>query len=380
MSHRTVWLVALGGLLALLLAPVWILWCPGATPWRTHAYHTLLYDQIARRVTADARSTDERLERLLDYVQMHMWPAADVAPYEGKPIDYLVRGIGWCDYEAKTYMRLLAACDIPARYAMLRDASGVSPHTIAEVHHRGRWGAVDVLFGIRFTDAQGEPLSFEALCKTPSLLDAQPMVATLDRRLPDAAIQIRQVYDRVLPAGVPPRRSSPATQRLTFFDRAVVLYRRWVGQRFLDWYQDRYFASLGLSPPSTSAEALQLARHWHLAGRVPLARHTYQWCAQEAAEPSLRSEALFWLGLLQWELEGDAASAQRTFETLLAQDANSRWVPMAWYYLGRCEEDLGHPDRAQAWYAKAAVQGGIYAACRRGLFKDREPIGGFAAR
>ncbi|MBI3324863.1 MAG: hypothetical protein HYZ92_06245, partial [Candidatus Omnitrophica bacterium] len=366
MMKRTVWGVGLAGVAMVLLAPIWILWCPGAARWRTHLYQTMLYGHIAQRVIRDARAPEEVVERLAKYVYTHVWPATDVVPYDGKPLDYLVRGVGWCDYMAKIHMRLLATRHIPARYAMLLQTQELSPHTIAEVLYNGRWGAYDVLFNIRFVDPDGKPLTLEALSASPALLEAQPVVAMLRQQLPARAAQIRESYDKVLPVTIPPRRSKSATKTLTPFDHLVLCYAGRGGQRFVSWYQDRYLASMGWSYASTSDEALRLARHWHLAGRAALAKPAYLRCAQEHPGSPPASESRFWLGLLQWEVEDDAVGAVQKFQTLMVQDPTSRWMPMVWYYMGRCEETLDHLEQAHVWYAKAAEAGILAAALRVG--------------
>ncbi len=368
MRRRRVWVVACVAVAALPLAPVWILWCPGAAHWRGHVYRTVLYDQIARQVTQGAQSTEQIADSVAGYVNTHVWPATDVGPYEGTPLDYLLRGVGWCDYLAKIYVRLLATCGIPARYAMLLETPDVSPHTVAEVQgDEGSWGVHDVLFNIRFTDADGHPVTLEALSRSPALLEAQPVMAVLRRHMPEAAAHIHGLYARVLPVAIPPRRSGSGTTRLTLFDRVVLRgYVRWGGRRFVDWYQDRYLASVGLRRPSTAGEMLEVARHWHLAGRAARAQQAYSQCAQERAGSPEATEARFWLGVLQWELRGDAAGALVTFEAGVAGNPDSRWAPMAWYYMGRCEEALGHADEASAWYAKASAAGLTSAGLRGG--------------
>lgn len=361
MSWRRVCVRVIGGVAALglltALAPIGILWCPGAASWRAHAYRQVLYTRLAQRIAQECRSTPELIDATGEYAQTHLWPAVDVAPYDGKPLDYLVTGIGWCDYMAKVYMRLLAVHGIPARYAMLREAGGGSPHTIAEVWYRDRWGVHDVLFGLRFTDAQGEPLTLEDLSRSPEWLDMQSWMKWLRQEAVGRAQAIRELYGRVLPAPMPPRRSHAGTARLTLFDRVLMRYVAWGGQPFVDWYQDRYLVSSGVARPSTPEERLTLARHWHVAGRTAIARRAYKRCLREEVSSSAASDARFWLGLLQWELEADAAAALQTFESLLADDPNSHWRALAWYYMGRCEEALGHPERARAWHAKALGEG-----------------------
>ena len=348
------WPWGLLALLAVLLsAPLWILWSPGAHRWRDHAYRTLLYGQVAQRVTQHCATRQEVLDRLAEYVQTHLWTPGDAVPYDGTPADNLIRGIGWCDYQAKTYAILLATRDIPARYAMLLEAGGNSPHTVAEVRQGDRWGVYDVLFGVRFVDDQGRPLTLEALSAAPGLLDRQPLVARLGRQWPDNVAGIHAAYDKVLPLAVPPRRSRPGTQSLSPFDRLLLFYARIGGPRFVAWYQDQYLASEAWARAATPADRLRLARHWDLAGRTDAARTAYRRCIQDTTEITLASEARVWLGLLEWEA-GHPTAAARVFQELTTQEPNSRWNPMAWYYMGRSAEALDQPAQARTWYAQSA--------------------------
>lgn len=356
MKARHFWLPVGLGVVAVLLAPVWILWCPGAHAWRDHAYRTLLYARIAQHVMPASASVDEEIDRAAEYVQTHLWTPSNSIPYDGKPLDYLVTGVGWCDYLAKTFVNLLGVRGIPSRYAMLLQANGNSPHTVAEVQTGGRWGAYDVLFGVRFlNNGNGRSMTLEELSAAPHALEQQPALIALRGALPEKAEIIQQVYASVLPLAIPPRRSRPGTSNLTPFDHVLLTYARWGGPRFTAWYQDRYLAATGLALASTPAETLRLARHWHLAGRTTLAKHAYKRCAADRVDSTVATESQFWLGLLEWELEGEAETALRTFANLTTQSPRDRWAPVAWYYMGRCEEALGHPTEAQAWYQAAAA-------------------------
>ena len=342
--------------LVVLLAPLWILWCPGVQPWRRHAYRKLLYGQIVRQVVGPNASQEKAIERLADYMQTHLWTPGWAAPDDGTSADHLIRGIGWCDDQVKIYASLLATRNIPVRYAMLLEANGNSPHTIAEVWDGHHWGAYDVLFGLRFTDAQGRPLTLEDLSSHPALLDAQPAMASLRRQLPAEAQVIHGAYDRALPLAVPPRRSAPGTTRMTVFDRLLLAYARFGGPRFVTWYQDQYLGAHSAHVISP-AERLTLARHWHLAGRAEEARRAYLQCIGDASGPLEASEARFWLGLLEWELDADPAAAKRIWQALITDEPDSRWTPIAWYYMGRCAEALGARAEAEAWYAKSSNVG-----------------------
>lgn len=344
-----------------LVAPVAVFWCPLVPAWRDHAYRNLMYNRIAHQVFERATSEEDVVARFADYVQTHVWPPLDESPYDGKALDYLIRGIGWCDYQAKVYRALLASYNIPARYAMLRRTDGISPHTVAEVWSQGRWGVYDTLFGFRFTDREGRPLTWEMLAENPSLIEANPTVQHLARVLPEEVAEIRHVYASVLTSPVPPSRSATGLERLSVFDRLLLAYVRWAGRRLFEAIQDRYLASKGYDRPADPAQRLRLARHWHLAGRTELAREAYRQCIEQAKGTPLAAEARWWVGLLEWELDQDPAAAERTWRQLVAEDPASHWVVPAQYYLGRCEELLGHPEAAQQHYRQAS-RGGFIAA------------------
>ena len=81
-----------------------------------------MYGQIARQVTRGSVTQEEEIVRLADYASNHIWNPATAIPYGGKQLEYLVKGIGWCDYQATVFVKLLTMRGIEARYAMLRNA------------------------------------------------------------------------------------------------------------------------------------------------------------------------------------------------------------------------------------------------------------------
>lgn len=362
MSQRNLTGSFLAGVLVFCASPVWMLWVPGTGKLQDHLYRNLIYDRVARQVTRGAVSQREIVERLAEYVQIHMWAPAGSVPYDGKPLDYLIEGIGWCDYLAKTYVVLLATQGIAARYAMLMERADLSPHTITEVWYpedagRPTWGAVDPLFGLVFranrsSQARTVPVTLEELSADPRLIKLQPELEGLRRDLPERAEEIQQVYAAVIPLPIPPRRSHAGTKRVSVFDRLLLNYAHAGGDRFVAWYQDQYLSFRGEQASGPQARGtLWTARHYHLAGRTSRARVGYA-AAQHSENPRVKTDAFFWSGVLEWE-QGNTAKALQQFRALLAEDPSSRWAPLAWYYMGRCEEDAGHPGEAQRWYAQA---------------------------
>ena len=360
-TARGWWTAALLGLTLLLSSPFWIWSCPGTGAWQFHFYRSLIYDQVARRAGRGGTTQEDHVRRLNRYVQEHVWSTAADAPYDGKAFDYLVHGVGWCDYQAKILKALLAVQGIPARYAMLMRTPEVSTHTVSEVLSGGRWGVHDTLFGLSFTRRDGSPATLEDLSADPGLLLQQDLVAPLRQEFPDAVMLLQEAYGRVLPLSSPPRRSAPRTRDVTLFDRLLLFYARVGGPRTVAWMQDRYLRSIGLDQWTGTADLLRLARHLDLGGRPARAKVLYQVCV---LDPALADQALLWLGLEQLEAEGDAAAARDTLQALILREPGSRLVPIAQYHIGRCEERLGHRVEAVAWYWRAGAQH-VFAAWRR---------------
>ena len=158
-------------------------------PWSRHMYHEISFQLIAGNELPETRSPDAIIQSAIDYTRRHLWLFDSQNPYSGKPFDYLVEGVGWCDYHAKVFCRLLAARGLHARYVFLKDQNGISPHTVAEVFISDQWRAVDPFFNLTYSRHDGEHATLETL--TPGFVTALLAVvgqdATARAALPDLA-------------------------------------------------------------------------------------------------------------------------------------------------------------------------------------------------
>ena len=325
------------GLAAVLLAPVLALWMPGTVA--QHAYDEFSFALIARRVLPAAGTPEQLIQAATDYSKRHLWLIDNPVPYDGKPFDYLVEGIGWCDYAVKVFGRLLATRGMHVRYAFLKDAQGSSPHTLAEVYVRGKWRVADPFFNLIYKTESGEWPSLEDV--TPDFVDRLPQMARLRATTSEAVPNILDVARRTYPLPQPPQRSDDFLRDKNLFDWITDAYARLLGRRFACWYQDQYLRRLAAIPDPQQRLWYQ-ARHYHLYGRLEEAERAYRalWAQRPVARYAERLP-LFLSRLLIRQRR--FAEALAVLEEDLREHPGNRWTH---YHLALCYEGAG--DRAKA--------------------------------
>ncbi len=111
-------------------------------------YNKIMCYYIARSLTADKHSFNEKITAIRDFVN------ENVQPIHGYPnrldtlaIEKLTSGIGWCDQSSRVFMQLARSIGITSRLLFLRLESGSSPHSIAEaLAPDGEWIVVDTMY------------------------------------------------------------------------------------------------------------------------------------------------------------------------------------------------------------------------------------------
>ncbi|MDD4910095.1 MAG: transglutaminase domain-containing protein [Candidatus Omnitrophica bacterium] len=220
-----------------------------------HAYHEVSFQVIAMKELPSSASLEGTIQSAVDYTRSRLGHYfSDSRPYAGKPFDYLVEGVGWCDYQAKVLCKLLAAKGISGRYAflMVNDDVSSSPHTVAEVYYRGKWGVVDPLHNLIYRNDRGEAVTLEEI--------------TAETGSPAYLYPIRHA----------PVRSDDFLSEKHLFDLIANKYARIFGRAFAVVYQDAY---LGMTAPKIkdpAARMLYKARNYHLYGRNEKARLLYR--------------------------------------------------------------------------------------------------------
>ena len=108
------------------------------------------FEALAAEVTAGCRTDEEKVLALLKKgaarVKHPCGPPCGgrVAPDRNMPDEALLKsGVGWCNEQARVFIRLCQVSGFPARIVHTHYADGKSGHCITEVYVGGRWAMAD---------------------------------------------------------------------------------------------------------------------------------------------------------------------------------------------------------------------------------------------
>ncbi|MEI6337749.1 MAG: transglutaminase-like domain-containing protein [Verrucomicrobiota bacterium] len=124
------------------------------------------YEEIAREVIAGCLSDSEKavalLKRGASRVKHPDGPPCGEWVEGDRNLDdeaLLASGCGWCNEQARVFIRLCQVCGIPARMILLFYSDEKSGHSIAEFYADGRWCMADATWFCVFPDESGRLLS-----------------------------------------------------------------------------------------------------------------------------------------------------------------------------------------------------------------------------
>ena len=272
----------------------------------------------------------------------------------GTPVDVesqeiLASGRGWCDQQANVFIQLARSVPLDGRLVFLHDATGESPHSIAEIYLDGAWRVVDPLLGVAIVNGEGRLATREDIAREPQLLADEPrlrMLTTFGSTTDFAAMA--RWYEHG-----PTIFNTWRGKRKTWFDQCPP----WLRRRLLWVIQDVYLLSpMAGKGFSGSQRWLLRARHYELLGRSREAIRLYQRLMREANDATVKDDARFFLGQL-YEAEGRAEEALATFQLALRESPSGKWTPFTRAALGRLYEQLGQPTLAlQAYESSQLMQ------------------------
>jgi len=313
---------------------------------KDHFYSTVTFEVIANRIAPAREDKQQQAHQLFDYVRMNIFLPRGSLPYEGKPLDYLIKGVGWCDYMARVFNRLLAQRGIPARYAMMMPREeGPSVHTLNEVYLGEKWGVFDPLTGVIFDDGRGGYYSLDEISADSSIRDRNLRISAI-RELSGSE---EDFYAAMFPIKYSPSRSEAVTEDIHIFDWITMKYVDLFGRPFSDNYQDFYLSSK--TDILEGAEKLfSLARNYDLYGRMDKAEETYRLLSQRYPASSYAEDSQFFLGVLYTNQLNDFEKAKETLENLLALYPDSKWHSEANFYLGIVYDKVGDTKRADSFF------------------------------
>lgn len=328
--------------------------CFGPTSLRDRLYREVSYQHLANRLTAGAATDTDRILRIFDFIHQQVnvvgAPVVDDSPWND-----FVRGIGWCDQQSWGLATLLSKQNIHARFAMLRKASGVSPHTVAEVRIGDRWALFDPLNGLYYRKPDGSFATLEEVAQDPALIAAEPKIQLLQ---PEVRATFLDSVPGLYPLEQEPTRWSSLllkknrsrAQRIT--NQAIRFAVGAFGAPLAHAYQDLYY--LTAWPRPTDAEALfRRARNYHLYGRLKSAERDYRLVQRRFPDHERSEDAQFYLaGVLT--ASGRYAESLQELDALTQRTPPSKWSALLPEYIGQNYEAMGDIPRALTSYQLVA--------------------------
>ena len=126
-----------------------------------------LVEKTAEECTRGAKTDTEKALAMLTQVFPGRMKHPTVAPKGPKVAAdrdatddaLLASGCGWCNEQARVFVRLCQACGIPARIVHLFYSDDKTGHTIVEFHADGRWVMADASFVVVFPGKDGRLMS-----------------------------------------------------------------------------------------------------------------------------------------------------------------------------------------------------------------------------
>ncbi|MFH1202307.1 MAG: transglutaminase domain-containing protein [Candidatus Omnitrophota bacterium] len=323
-----------------------------------HVYQELSFRVISGNELQNPSSNEVLIQKAIDYTRTNLWAVTDIPPYEGTPFDCLTIGIGWCDYHARVFCRLLSIKGIHARYDFLMDKDGVSPHTIAEVYLKGRWRAIDPYFSLIYYKDGKEWARLEEV--TPQLISKLPRVSIMMQDK-DAYNNFMDFTARIFPLPRAPTRSDDFVKDRHIFDFMADAYVNVFGLNFAYWYQD-IFLKRQIHEIKVPVERLWYeARNYDLYQRTQKAEVLYREIIVNYSDSNYYDKTAFFLSLLLMRQER-YEEAREVLNKLLIKKSHTAWRDYANFYLALCYEKLGN-FRNAIYYYKLAREIKIYSDC-----------------
>lgn len=312
--------------LGVLLSPLISLFLPEKL--RHHTYQRLMFNAIVDRETKGCKNKEEKILALFNYVIDHEF--AQGIPYSCKPLESLIYGEAYCDFQARTLNLLLAIAGVPSRYAMLLDENGISPHTVNEVFLYDKWCVFDTTMRVVFKDSKGF-FSLEELSYNPELLLNVENINVVKQNDIAEYENYVALLKSVLSVKNGPRRSKPYIYQAHIFDNIADIYFKIFKNSFVNFYQDIYLVKNKKQAQSEDSSLFYSARSYHLAYRLALALQMYDIVLNKYPESRYRADALFFKSLLYYE-NNDYAKAIALLKLILEKEP-VKWRGAVNYYL-----------------------------------------------
>lgn len=321
---------------------------------REHSYRNLMLHVIAAKESKSERSKPGAARKIMFYTARNtLLNPGDVLPYDGKALDYLINGLVYCDYQADIFASLCAQKGIHARYCMLMDKNGVSPHTVAEAKLAGKWMVFDIAEGCLYADQSLAKAELQDLSKNPGIIFNNKRWLKLKNISEEAYNNKVNYYSRMFPVPYPPQRSASKLKKITVFDRIIAIHYDIFGSAFLRAYQN-YYLEHKVKNMEPAEKLYYYARNYQLAYRNDEAIQAYNQLLANYKNTPYFNRSVIFLALTLMDQKQDYARAIKAL-SLHLNGLGGPYEKYALYYTGQCYGSIGEPDRASRYINESGM-------------------------
>ena len=338
----------------------------GPTTLREYANRELVYKVIADKVTKNASNDNEKVLKLFNYLHNHLYTPMRSRPADVNQLHHLVRNVAWCDSQAGTLVVLAKKVNIKGGWVGLCGYEEASHHSTSVLHIEGKFRMLDPFYGYVFITKDNDIATLEDIRTSQTMLSSEQYKAMQmigsERLNKTLGIDRLEYYFKLYE----PTHSWQihllkwSGYKRKFVSMIVDTYYDIFGDIFLVPFQEMYFRVADTGP-------FLKARMKHLSLRLKSAINDYDnimkspYLVKDSeillidykniSTEIVRSEMLFFKGQALWDMK-DFDKCIEAFKELLKTYLDTRWLGLAYFYLGNCYENLLEIDKAKYIYSK----------------------------
>jgi len=338
----------------------------GPTTLHEYANRELVYKVIADKVTKNTTNEREKALKLFNYLHNHLYTPMRSRPADVNQLKHLVRNVAWCDSQAGTLVALARKVNIRGGWVGLYGYDKVSHHSASVLYIDGKYRMLDPFMGYVFMTKDNDISTLEDIQTSRNMLRSEQEEALqilgserLNKKLGMDRLDFYfKLYEPTYSWNIHILEWPGFKRKLV--SMIVDTYYAVFGDVFLVPFQEMYFMVADTGP-------FLKARLKHLSLRFKSAINDYDNIMKNEdlvkdseillidykniSTEIIRSEMMFFKGQALWDMK-DYNKCIEVLEGLLKTYPDTRWLGLAYFYLGNSYENLLEIDRAKAIYSK----------------------------
>jgi tetratricopeptide (TPR) repeat protein len=364
MKKKFIIITAVSFLLLVFIPPLSLLL--GPTTLREYANRELVYKVIADKVTRNATNEREKALRLFNYLHYHIHTPMRSRVSDVNQLHHLVRNVAWCDSQAGTLVALARKINLKGGWVALHGYDERSHHSTSVLYIDGKYRMLDPFYGYVFMTKDNDIATLEDIRTSQTMLSSEQYKAMqmigserLNKTLGIDRLEFYfKLYEPAYSWKIHMLQWSGFKRKLV--SMIVDTYYDVFGDIFLVPFQEMYFRVADTEP-------FLKARLKHLSLRLKSAIKDYDDIIKnedlvkdseillidykDISTDIIRSEMMFFKGQALWDMK-DFNKCIEAFKELLKAYSDTRWLGLAYFYLGNCYENLLEIDKAKYIYSK----------------------------